>query len=125
MYDGAMSRYCTKLVIICHGSNYGRVSHQHRVPRTRRGRTKSSEDTRYRPSVAASEMTTLRKMGCVKIESAFSGPVAASRFSTLLNARKNAANCAGGQRRPACAGGRARRTVMYTVMTAKPMIAPV
>jgi hypothetical protein len=23
MYDGAMSRYCTNDVIMCHGSNYG------------------------------------------------------------------------------------------------------
>ena len=47
----------------------------------------------YKPSVASSEMTMLRKIEFVKSEFGVSGPSCLTILSMPLNARKNAAIC--------------------------------
>lgn len=99
MYEGAMSRYWMKDVIMCHGSNCSlRVQFLMSVCEARAERlTKINEAITYKPRVASNESTIFRKIGFVKTSPSVkprpppSAAVAAAIFSMPLKARRNAA----------------------------------
>lgn len=52
MYDGAMSKYCTNEVIICHGSNFSFVSNK-----TQKSQTTHKDQTRKNVQSQSSDQT--------------------------------------------------------------------
>ena len=89
-----MSKYWMNDVIICHGSNYSCKDQAHfKLIRTKKGLTKIKLAKRYKPSVAASEITMFLKIGSwKKVPKVMPPSVSLAIASIPLAAKKNAAN---------------------------------
>lgn len=81
---------------MCHGSNcQGTIETSAVLPEEGwlKARTKMSDARTYNPRVASNEITMFRNMAFVNRSVTVSGPSDFARFSTPLNARKNAEIC--------------------------------